>query len=90
MPQTESAARAALASEGLEPHSWSNSPGFRYEWHEHRYHKVLYCVEGSITFHTDGGDRELKPGDRLDLPPGTRHAATVGPAGVTCLEAARA
>jgi hypothetical protein len=28
-------------------------------------------------------------GDRLDLPAGTPHAATVGPNGVTCWEAAR-
>jgi quercetin dioxygenase-like cupin family protein len=50
---------------------------------------VLYCLEGSITFHTDEGEVGLNPGDRLDLPPRTRHAATVGSAGVTCLEAAR-
>jgi hypothetical protein len=31
----------------------------------------------------------MKPGDRLDLPARTLHAATVGPEGVTCLEAAR-
>jgi chorismate synthase len=30
---------------------------------------------------------ELVTGDRLELPAGTRHDATVGPAGVTCLEA---
>jgi hypothetical protein len=29
------------------------------------------------------------PGDRLDLAPGTAHAATVGQGGVTCVEAAR-
>ncbi len=81
--------RAVFESEGLKPHSWSNGPGYRYGWHDHSYHKVLYCVEGSITFHTDHGDTELNTGDRLDLPPGTRHAATVGPTGVTCLEADR-
>ncbi len=81
--------REAFAAEGLEPHVWSNAAGYRYDWHEHPYHKVLYCVEGSITFHTDEGDTELHGGDRLDLPSGTRHAATVGPSGVTCLEAAR-
>ena len=81
--------RAVFAAEGLEPHAWSNRAGFSYDWHDHPYHKVLYCVEGSITFHTDQGDVELSTGDRLDLPPGTRHAATVGPAGVTCLEAGR-
>ncbi len=68
---------------------WSNVAGYRYDWHDHPYHKVLYCVKGSITFHTDEGDTGLSTGDRLDLPSGTRHAATVGPAGVTCLEAAR-
>ncbi|HEY8760821.1 MAG TPA: hypothetical protein VIP52_07920 [Candidatus Dormibacteraeota bacterium] len=30
--------------------------------------------------------RRLEPGDRLELPPGTRHAAIVGPGGVTCVE----
>jgi quercetin dioxygenase-like cupin family protein len=82
-------AEQVFASEGLTPHSWSNEPGYRYGWHQHPYHKVLVCVEGSITFHTDAGDHHLRAGDRLDLPPHTRHAATVGPAGVTCWEAPR-
>jgi hypothetical protein len=30
----------------------------------------------------------LVPGDRLDLPAGVGHSATVGPDGVECLEAA--
>ena len=80
---------AVLAAEGLEPHSWSNAAGYRYGSHAHPYHKVLFCVAGSITFHTAEGDVALHPGDRLDLPPGTEHAATVGPDGVTCMEAAR-
>ena len=77
------------SQEGLIPQAWSNRPGFSYEWHSHPYEKVLVCVEGSITFHTHEGDVTLAPGDRLDLPIGTEHAATVGPDGVTCLEAAR-
>jgi mannose-6-phosphate isomerase-like protein (cupin superfamily) len=48
---------------------------------------VLFCLEGSIVFHIDGGDVELGTGDRVDLPARTRHAATVGPAGCTCVEA---
>jgi quercetin dioxygenase-like cupin family protein len=80
---------AAFAAEGLEPSTWSNGPDFSYDEHDHPYHKVLYCVSGSITFHTPDGDVAMLPGDRLDLPPGTRHAATVGPNGVTCMEAAR-
>ena len=85
----EAAARAAFTAEGLAPHGWSNGPGYRYGAHSHPYGKVLYCVAGSITFHTPDGDVALAAGDRLDLPAGTEHAATVGPDGVTCLEAAR-
>lgn len=82
-------AEEAFASEGLAPREWSNEAGFRYTEHEHPYHKVLFCVQGSITFHTSDGDIVLGPGDRLDLSPGTPHSATVGPHGVTCMEAPR-
>ena len=79
----------ALVSEGLDPYAWSNGPGFVYDEHSHPYHKVLVCTAGSIVFHTPSGDIELAVGDRMDLPAGTIHAATVGPRGVTCVEAAR-
>ena len=74
---------------GLQPTWWGNAPGDTYGRHSHPYHKVLYCVDGSITFHTGDGDVELHAGDRLDIEPGTSHAATVGPSGVSCVEAAR-
>ena len=45
-------------------------------------------MSGSIVFHTHDGDFELEPGDRLEVDPGTEHAATVGPDGVRCMEAA--
>jgi quercetin dioxygenase-like cupin family protein len=69
------------------PRSWSNGPGDRYDRHAHDFHKVLFCLSGSIVFHTDEGDLELSAGDRLDLDPGTPHAATVGPNGCSCVEA---
>ena len=79
-----------MRSEGLDPRRWRSEPGHRFAWHEHGYHKVLYCLDGSIVFHTrTEGDVELRPGDRLDLEAGTSHAATAGPAGVECVEAAR-
>ena len=81
---------AGMREEGLRPSRWGNEAGFRYGWHRHEYHKVLYCTAGSIVFHTrDAGDVALGPGDRLDLEPGTDHAATVGPDGVECVEAPR-
>jgi mannose-6-phosphate isomerase-like protein (cupin superfamily) len=83
-------ATAAFADEGcLSPHTWSNGPGDTYARHAHGYHKVLFCLSGSIVFHTDGGDVELRAGERLDLEPGTAHAATVGPGGCRCVEASR-
>ena len=80
----------SLRREGCSaPRAWSNGPRDRYGWHEHDDHKVLFCLEGSIVFHTDDGDVSLSAGDVLELEPGTRHAATVGPDGVRCAEAAR-
>ena len=45
-------------------------------------------MTGSIVFHTREGDFALEPGDRLEVDPGTEHAASVGDEGVLCLEAA--
>lgn len=81
--------RAHFEEEGLSPHGWGNGPDFRYEWHSHAYLKVLYCVTGGIVFHTHERDIELAPGDRMEIDPGTEHAATVGTEGVQCMEAAR-
>lgn len=82
-------AEAAFRREGLSPQTWSNEPHYVYGEHQHPYHKVLFCIAGSITFHTRGEDVDLAPGDRLDIPPQTSHSATVGPDGVTCMEAPR-
>ncbi len=83
-------ALAAFREEGcFEPRFWSNSAGDTYGWHVHGYHKTLFCLSGSITFHLRDGDVTLEPGDRLDLEPETEHAATVGPLGVECVEASR-
>jgi mannose-6-phosphate isomerase-like protein (cupin superfamily) len=75
-----------LGAEADGCHTWSNGPGDRYAEHSHPYEKVLYCVEGSITFTLRDRDVRLGPGDRMVLPPGTPHGATVGPLGCTCIE----
>ena len=87
---TRADAIAAFDAEGCSaPRSWGNGPGDGYPRHEHGFHKVLFCLSGSIVFHTDDGDVELTAGDRLDLEPGTAHAATVGAEGCSCVEASR-
>lgn len=90
-PPNDELLEATLRREGLEPTWWSNPPGFRYAEHEHDYHKVVLCAEGSITFllTPTGEQLELYPGDRLDLPAGWPHSAAAGTAGVRCVEAHR-
>ena len=81
---------AHMRAEGLEAYAWSNGPGDRYSVHAHSYTKVLYCVRGGIRFTLpdEGADAgvDLRPGDRMALPAGTRHGAIVGPSGCQCME----
>jgi quercetin dioxygenase-like cupin family protein len=88
-PPDRPAIEARFRDEGLSPHGWGNAPGDVYGRHAHAYDKILYCVSGGITFHTDAGDFDLRPGDRLEVDAGTAHSATVGPEGVECMEASR-
>jgi len=80
-----------MRAEGLAPYRWSNSAYDVYPPHCHRYHKVVYCLRGTIRFvlTAENESLELRAGDRLDLEPGTEHSAFVGPEGVVCLEAQR-
>jgi len=80
-----------LRAEATDCYSWSNGPGDRYAPHSHGYEKVLYCVNGSITFALEGDGRRivLAGGDRMVLPAGTVHSAEVGPDGCTCIEGRR-
>ena len=75
----------------MQPYRWSNAPGDVYGAHTHAYHKVIYVVQGAITFGLpDTGEQAtLQAGDRLELPAGVAHDAMVGPQGVVCLEAHR-
>lgn len=89
-PNAETVA-ARLRVEGVEPSAWSNRPHDRYAAHDHPYTKLLICAAGSITFLVgpDAVAVTLGPGDGFVLPPGTSHAAVVGPDGCTCLEGHR-
>jgi mannose-6-phosphate isomerase-like protein (cupin superfamily) len=88
-PPTEAELRQSFHQEDLSPYAWSNAPGDFYPVHLHNYNKVLMVVSGSITWILDNGTRQIEafPGDRIDLPRGTPHAALVGFKGVVCLEA---
>ena len=78
---------AALRREARDVYGWSNAPGDTYGEHEHAYTKLIYCTRGSIDFVlADGARLAMRPGDRLLLPPRTRHSAVVGDDGCTCVE----
>jgi uncharacterized protein YjlB len=86
---TQSSLWRLMTDEGLSPYAWSNGPHDIYAAHSHSYNKVIYVVQGSITFGLPelGKQLTLKAGDRLDLPARTVHDAVVGAQGVVCLEA---
>ena len=86
---TQSMLWQRMTDEGLSPYSWSNGPHDTYAAHSHSYNKVIYVVQGSITFGLPelGQQLNMKAGDRLDLPAGVVHDAQVGSRGVVCLEA---
>ncbi len=77
-----------MVEEGLDPYAWSNGPFDIYSAHSHSFDKVIYVVQGSITFGLPELNQSLilKAGDKLDLPAGVVHDAHVGEEGVVCLE----
>jgi quercetin dioxygenase-like cupin family protein len=88
-PPTEAELLGLLREEGLSAYRWSNGPGDTYSRHSHPFHKVIFVVQGSITFilPDEGEQFTLNAGDRLDLPRDIIHEAEVGSMGVICLEA---
>lgn len=81
----EAALRARLAADGFEAWSWTDAPGATYAPHSHEHDESLWVVAGEITFVIAGEAHRLGPGDRLQLPAGTVHAAEAGPGGATYL-----
>ena len=76
----------SLRQEADDVYGWSNGPGDRYLRHAHAYTKILYCVTGSIDFSLDDRVIQLNAGDRMVLPAGTAHTATVGSGGCAFVE----
>ena len=84
----ESIAISWFKEHNVDFHKWSNESNTVYEYHEHNYHKVLFCTQGSINFYINSATYALEAGDRLDLPKLTLHKAMILDGGVTCIEGA--
>jgi quercetin dioxygenase-like cupin family protein len=84
-PPAEAALRARLAADGFGASLWRDAPGAHYAPHVHEQDECLWVLAGEITFEVAGRAYRLGSGDRLRLPAGTRHAATVGDEGASYL-----
>lgn len=91
LPPTESEVQRFLGLQSLVGYRWSNAPGDVYGAHSHPFHKIIFVLQGSITFILPDVEREvtLGTGDRLELAAGVVHEAVVGQQGVICIEAHR-
>lgn len=78
-----------MKAQGLRPYMWTNAPNHRYAVRSHGYDKVLYVVEGALELVLPDSNQRtrLRPGDRADIPAGTRHGTIVSSSGVMCVEA---
>lgn len=86
---TEAAIRRVLETEGLYFYRWSGLPGQVYQISHLTCCKVVYVLEGSLTFGLSERHIQLSPGDRFDLPAGIAGQVIIGPEGLICLEAHR-
>lgn len=85
-PLSEQEAEALLRKEGYESFRWYDVPGASYPRHRHNKDECLWVIKGQLTLSANGTEYQLNPGDRLYLPSGTPHTASVPlAAGVTYL-----
>ena len=88
LPPSETDVLRLIADKGFSGYRWSNQPGDVYGAHSHAFFKIIFVIQGSITFGLPQEEIQisLNAGDRLDLARGTIHDAIVGAQGVVCLE----
>lgn len=76
-PLTEKRLMGALEREGYEVAVYAYRQGTVFPEHEHAQEKCDAVVEGFLRISVGETVYDLKPGDRLYLPAGTRHSAEV-------------
>ncbi len=73
-----------LSDEGFtHVYDWRDEPGTTYPPHAHKGKVTFYLTEGNLVFDFEGEKKEVKAGERFDVPVGKIHSATVGPNGAT-------
>ena len=75
---------AALTRDGFEIVSVAMKPDATNPEHVHPFDARLLVVEGTMTIdREDAARRSYNAGETFEMPVGTRHSATAGPAGAT-------
>ena len=89
-PLTEKRLMAVLEREGFEVAVYAYREGTEFPEHAHAQDKCDAVVEGVLRIQIGADAYDLKAGDRLYLPAGTRHSArVVGRKAVVALDATR-
>jgi quercetin dioxygenase-like cupin family protein len=57
---------------------WTDAPGTIYDAHAHSGEVSMYITDGDIEFCLEGRCHVYKSGDRIDVPVGILHTATIG------------
>ena|SRR3989338_5612289 len=73
--------REQLNREGYSVFLWADSAGTTYPPHSHEVDESIWVIKGEIAFGIGGREYLLKTGDRLLLPSGTTHTATIPDSG---------
>lgn len=67
--------------EFLHVYEWQGAAGVIRPEHSHKAAVTMYVTDGQITFDLAGHKKTIYAGQRLDIPIGTLHSMTIGPAG---------
>jgi len=76
-PLQLSALRTRLQGEGLSTTWWSEVPGSKVPQHEQPFPAARWVLSGYLRVYVGSDVVDLGPGDRLDLPAGTKHEVEV-------------
>src|ERR1051325_11664055 len=77
-PLQLSTLRRELEREGMKNTAWwSEVPGERIDKHEHPFPEARRVLSGYLRVYVGDEVIDLGPGERLDLPPGTKHGFAV-------------
>jgi quercetin dioxygenase-like cupin family protein len=63
-------------------YEWTDDPNTVYEEHTHQGKVSFYVIKGMVSF-SGGIDNVISIGERIDVPPGIKHSAIIGPEGCT-------